>query len=112
MNYELTKDSEKLLCVIYKDYLEKRKTGKTKSEANYYDSSHVIHENLLPQWLFDDVDDTCRELSRAGMIDCIWGDNIAIRIHLSDQGISYMENRFKNGLNEVMDFISNLPLPF
>lgn len=26
--------------------------------------------------------------------------------------VIYMENRFKNGLNEVMDFISNLPLPF
>lgn len=104
---ELTKDSEKLICLIYKDYLEKRKSGLSKSKANSFGSSHDIHEKLCPNWIFEDVDDTCRELSRCGLLDCFWADNIAYRVTLSDSGIIYMENRFKNGLLGVIEFITN-----
>ncbi len=104
----LTNDSEKLLSVIYKKYLENRKSGMSKSDAKNFGSSHIIHEQLLPKWLFDDVDDTCRELDRAGMLDCLYGDDIASNVMISDSGISYMENRFKNGLSEVVEFISKI----
>lgn len=97
---DLTKDSEKLLCVLYKNYLEKRKSGAAKSEAKSFGSSHNIHESLCPNWLFEDVDDTCRELSRA--------DSIAYHVNLSDFAISYMDNRFKNGLKDVINFLANL----
>lgn len=107
MDTILTKDAEKVLCAIYKDYLEKRKAGLSKSLANYWGTSHVIHETLLPEWLFENVDDTCRELSRSKMINCGWGDNIALYISISDIGIIYMENRFKNGLKDVVSFLSN-----
>ena len=112
MSVSLTKDSDKLICVMYRTYLQKRKNGISKADAKLFGSSHNIHEELLPDWLFEDVDDTCRELSRAGLIQCMWADNIAYQVFLSDGGIIYMENRFKNGLSEVMDFISSLPLPF
>lgn len=108
MDIVLTKDSDKLICVMYKSYLEKRKSGIAKSRAKHLGSSHVIHEELLPKWSFEDVDDTCRELSRAGLIDCSWADNIAYEVRISDLGITYMENRFKNGLSEVVDFITKL----
>lgn len=107
---QLTKDADKLICLIYKDFLQKRKTGSSKSNASYFGSSHNIHEKLCPELLFEDVDDTCRELSRAGFINCLWADNIAYSVHLSDDGIIYMENRFKNGLAEVLDFIEKIKL--
>lgn len=103
---DLTKDSEKLICLLYKDYLEKHKSGLSKSSSNSFGSSHDIHERLCPDWIFEDVDDTCRELSRAGLLHCLWADNIAYHVTLSDSGIIYMENRFKNGLLGVVDFLS------
>lgn len=103
---QITKDSEKLITVMYKQYLENRKSGMAKSRAACLGSSHTIHESLLPKWSFKDVDDTCRELNRAGLVSCIWADNIAFRVSISDSGIIYMENRFKNGLAEVIDFIA------
>ena len=103
---DLTKDSEKLLCLLYKDYLEKRKSGLSKSSSNSFGNSHDIHEHLCPDWIFEDVDDTCRELSRVGLLHCLWADNIAYHVALSDSGIIYMENRFKNGLLGVVDFLS------
>lgn len=106
MDVKLTNDSERLIAVMYKNYLDKRKSGKSKSESNYFSDSHVIHQNLIPEWCFEDVDDTCRELSRAGLINCRWADNIAIYISISDEGLIHMENRFKNGLKSVIDFLS------
>lgn len=105
---DLTKDSEKLLCILYKNYLVKRKLGSAKSVAKSFGSSHDIHESLCPNWIFEDVDDTCRELSRAGMLNCSWADNIAYHVKLSDIAISYMDNRFKNGLKDIANFLSNL----
>lgn len=105
---ELTLDSKILICVMYKNYLEKRNSGATKYQANSFGSSHNIHERLLPGWSFEDVDATCRELSRAGLLSCIWANNIPYRISISDQGIIYMENRFKNGLSSVLNFLSKV----
>lgn len=105
---DLTKDSEKLLCILYKNYLEKRKAGVPKSTAKSFGSSHDIHESLCPNWIFEDVDDTCRELSRSGMLNCFWADNIAYHVNLSDFAISYMDNRFKNNLKDVLNFLTNL----
>ncbi|MCM1213281.1 MAG: hypothetical protein NC331_11485 [Lachnospiraceae bacterium] len=95
---------------MYKEYLKNRKSGMSKPDAKMFGSSHAIHEDLLPKWSFEDVDETCRELSRSELLHCDWGDNIACRVTLSDTGIIYMENRFKNGLEEITDFISKLIL--
>ena len=103
---ELTKDADKLICIFYKSYLEKRKAGSSKTLARNLGSSHYIHQTLCPSWIFEDVDDTCRELSRSGLLDCLWANNVAYQVFLSDSGIFYMENRFKNDLVELTDFIS------
>lgn len=107
---ELTKDAEKLICLLYKSYLQKRKSGISKSQATCFGSSHDIHEQLCPDLIFEDVDDTCRELSRADLLNCLWADNIAYHVILSDNAIVYMENRFKNGLSEVLEFIDKIKL--
>ena len=105
---ELTKDAEKLICLLYKSYLQKRKSGISKSQAACFGSSHDIHEQLCPDLIFEDVDDTCRELSRADLLNCLWADNIAYHVILSDKTIVYMENRFKNGLSEVLEFVDKI----
>lgn len=111
METDLSHDADKLLCVLYKSFLEKRKNGISKSNAKVFGSSHNIHKELLPSWIFEDVDDTCRELSRNGFLNCLWGDDIAFQVSLSDTAIVYMENRFKHGLSEVAKFVANF-LPF
>ncbi len=105
---ELTKDSQKLLAILYKHYLEKRKNGFSKSDANKFGNSHDIHEQLCSEWFFQDVDDTCRELSRVGLLNCFYADNIAYYVQLTDTAIIYMETRFKNGIIGVAEFIANI----
>ena len=106
METRLTNDGAHLLHVLYQSYASKRKSGKTKREANYFSNSHYIHEYLLPDWHFEDVDDTCRELSRANLIRVLWADNIANDIRLTDEAISIMENIVFDTLKDTSSIIS------
>ena len=105
MNIRLSKDAAKLLGLMYKSYLAKRSAGKTKREARHFGSSHYVHEYLIPEWQFEDVDDTCRELSRAQILQVLWADNIAYEIHLTDFGITTMENIVPDKLKDLTSAI-------
>lgn len=108
MEIELTKDADKLFCLIYKRYLEDIKSGKSKSSAKQTGSSKEILERHFKnlELSFEDVDETCRELSRSGFLHCIYADDVVYHSEITDKGIIYMEQRFKNGLAGVVDFIA------
>lgn len=105
---KLTKDADNLICVLYKEYLNRRKSGSTKSSARGFGGSRRIQATLMEKWLFEDVDDTCRELSRAKLLSCLILDNEVGETVLTDKGIIYMENRFKNNIAAVVDHIESL----
>lgn len=101
---ELTKDADKMICCIYKTFLQRRKSGISKSSAKQFSDDYFQSDKQLSSWLPDDLDDALLEIGRAGLVAVYLGGNF----DLTDSGIIYMENRFKNGLNEVLDFISKL----
>lgn len=105
---ELTKDADKVICCVYKEYLERRKSGMSKSQAKEFDGNFYRNVKALSKWNSSDVSDTLQELHNKQYIK----KNIIGDFSLLDDAVVYMENRFKNGLSEVMDFISSLPLPF
>lgn len=105
---ELTNDADYLICVLYKYYKERRKDGVNKDDAKLIGSSDFIFTHLLSEWTFEDVDETCRELHRADLLECHYGDDVVDISILTDASITYMENRFKNGLSEVIDNIIRL----
>lgn len=105
---ELTKDSDALISVLYKEYLQKRKSGVSKGNAKILGGAEYIHQNLVSKWEFGDVEETLWELSRAGLLDCMPADNTVWMASLTDSGIIYMESRFKNGLSEVLDYIEQI----
>lgn len=105
---ELTKDSDALISALYKDYLQKRKDGISKGRAKFLGSAEQIHQNIVPKWVFEDVEETLWELSRAGLLDCIPADNTVYMAIMADAGIIYMESRFKDGLLEVLDYLEQI----
>ena len=105
---QLSKDADSLICLIYKYYLESHNNGIPKSKAKLLGSSHNIHDNIIPEWSFDDVDDTCRELDRAHLLSINYADDICYTIILNDEAIVYMENRFKNGLSDLLDYFQKI----
>ncbi len=107
INEKITKDADKLICLIYQGYLEDRESGKSKIQAKQLGSSDDVFNRFLIDTA-EDVAETCRELSRADFLHCTYADNIVYTATLTDDAIVYMENRFKNGLSEVMNFLLKL----
>lgn len=103
---ELTKDGELLLCLLYKKYLDRRKSGTPKGDAKRFGSSEYIQETIIPEWSKEDTAETCKELDRAGALDIKYGDNIPYIINLTDAAIRYMEERFTRDIPHVVDYIS------
>lgn len=114
MDIQLTKESDFLLCSLYKKYLQNRSNGMGKSIAKNMGSSEDIQKDVFPNWSLEDVDETCRELSRTEMLDCLYADDSIYLSSLTDNAIIYMEKRFENNVNKVVDFISKLKslIPF
>ena len=99
---QLTRDADKLICSIYKTYLERRKSGETKINATHFESDFYKSDKILSSWMENDVTSTLNELKRAGFVKLFIRGNFQIM----DDAIIYMENRIKNGLSEITDFIS------
>ena len=99
---DLTNDATKMICLIYKSYLELRKSGNPKAIARRFSEFYFSSHKTFSTWHPDDIRDTFLELARKGLLKIYIGGNF----DLTDAAIIYMENRFKNGLTEITDFIS------
>lgn len=99
---ELTKDADKMICCIYKSFLQQRKNGISKSIAREFEENYFSTNKDFSSWIEDDLDETLLELGRVGLVKIYLGGDF----ELTDTGIIYMESRFKNNLEEITDFIS------
>lgn len=100
---QLTKDADKLACSMYKAYLEKRKDGTDKSTARCFEVHEMQSFKSCSNWSHDDICSTVAELKHAGLGTMYYDGGF----RANEQFIIYMENRFKNGLKEVAEFIGN-----
>ncbi|WP_124098331.1 hypothetical protein [Ruminococcus sp. Marseille-P6503] len=98
----ITKDSEKVICYIYKMYLERRNAGKSKADSRRFQNDFYTLDKNLSKWHNSDISDCLLELARNGYIKIYIGGDFDIL----DSTIIYMENRFKNGISDVIDLIS------
>lgn len=101
---ELTKDADTMICCIYKSFLQLRKSGIPKPSARRFEKNFFEEDTKLSSWSHEDIKETLLEIGRSGLVKIYIGGNF----DLTDAGIIYMENRFKKGLTEVVDFLSKL----
>ena len=102
----LTKDAKKILFVLYKEYLDRRDHGISKSNAKDFDSAESIHNKFFSDWSLEDVEDTLRELGRNEYLKNFYADNTVYQCYLSDTAIAELENRPKEIFLSVTDFIA------
>lgn len=99
---QLTKDADKMLCCLYKEYLERRKLGNSKRDSKRFSNEYTSSDPILSTWHKSDISDTILELGQKGFLKVYIGGDF----DLTDMSIIYMENRFKNNISEISDFIS------
>lgn len=103
---DLTKDQQFLLTALYKDYLSRRSTGNP-GLANYYTDSDSLISLLELDFSPEYVGDMCLALLAKGYIDGYKDEDSVSELGISDKTIVYMENRFKNNLKSVLEFLAN-----
>jgi len=96
------KDGDKLLSIIYKSFLERRKQGFSKADAAFFEDGYFSSDTYLSKWNVDDLEDAIGHLHDLGMVKRDINDNFK----LTEMGINYMENRFKDRLDKLLDYIS------
>ena len=98
----MTRDADVLLCICYKDYLSKVKSGMSKTESRQFSKLYKNENHLLSSWHEDDYHSVCHELKNLGYFK-VW---VSGSFELTPLAIEYMENRFKNNIKERAEFIS------
>ncbi|WP_034439165.1 hypothetical protein [Clostridium ihumii] len=104
----LPKESKKLFCILYKQYLKNLKDNMSKSRARFMDNSDYIQKNLYSHLSVDDVSDICRNLHHNDFIECHFGDDLVLDVSITDDAIAFMQHRFKNGIKDLTTFITSL----
>ena len=105
MEKKLTNDADKLLGYMYKNYLERRKTGESRDNAIRMGDVEGIAQ-VAPKTKHEDIADLCRELDRAGYLQVYYADDTVYTSWLTPDAIIYLENRFKDGIKGVLGFLS------
>lgn len=98
----MTKDAEKFLCICYHDYLLRIKDGLSKSDSRRFSKNYINENPNFADWHDDDYAETRRELAHLGMLKV----DVSGAFSILPTSIDYMENRFKNNLMELTEFIS------
>lgn len=96
----ITKSAYKVLCLIYEEYLQRCDTMSRDSAAEFDETPDFI----LAYFSQDDSYSCLTELKNNGLIKMYINGSFC----LTNSAIIYMENRFKNGLSELISFISSL----
>lgn len=102
----MTKDALKVLRRIYERYLERLRDGFSRSDARSLGSIDEIYTELFPDIKIDDLDDCLRELDREGFLNCDYGSDSIYDSELTTSAIELLENRTKNQILSIADFIS------
>lgn len=94
----LTKDSYKLLCLLYEEYLQRHDTMSRQIAKTFNTIPDFIYEHIKKQ----DCYDCLYELKKNDLIK-MYVDGEFI---LTNTAIVYMENRFKKGISELLSFLN------
>lgn len=111
---ELTNDSKFLLSSMYKEYLQKRKSGVDRNTSRKFGNEIDLHNNLMPEWLQADVHDSIAELITLKYLGSIPGDNKFTFITLNPKAIAELETTFKDKIEAVLDYAAKIKnvIPF
>lgn len=101
---ELTRDAKHMLKTVYDEYLRRIKDGVPKQQAKDFHDVHMLQSELFPTWSIPDIKSTSTELKNANLVRYYAGGGFLLK----DEGISYAENQFKDGLLKAVDVLSKL----
>lgn len=104
----LTDEADLMLCTLYQAYTERRKCGESRFDACVFGGSETMQMLYFPAWSTDDIDDILWELARNGLLDTNDGDNTVQFCMLTSDALVYMQHRFGDRLDALIQKIKDL----
>lgn len=104
----LSKEGNTLIRAIYKEYKRRRKAGTPKIQARSFGDSDAIQTNIVDKWSINDIDEACRELHGAGILNCFFIDNTVGESELTTHGIAYAESYTKKKFSTIISILDRL----
>lgn len=111
----LTNDAKFLLASMYKEYIVRRKNKVAKIKAVDFWDIEQIHKTIMKDWSLDDILSTCKELKKHGFLTgANYGNENMISIEITTEAIAVMEARFKDKVNDVLEYVAKVKslIPF
>ena len=98
----MTKNAKKMLCCLYKEYLKRVKSGKPETSSKTFDKYYVSSDKILSKWHSEVFNETKNELKKSGYLST----DVTGSYTLTSEAINFMENRFKNNIGKLTEFIT------
>ena len=105
---QLTDGADYLLCVLYDDYVQRRKNGESAFDAKFFGGPEAIQSELIPKWPTHDIEEHAFELFRNELVALELGNNTFSQGRLEDRAIACMQRRFGRKAGEVLQHIAAL----
>lgn len=109
---DLTKQQQYIITNLFKIFKDRQKSGLSRSDARRFKSSDEIHTEFFDYLNKEDFITDTRTLKRKGYITGAFASNMVAEIAISDKTIIYMENRFKNNIKDIVEFLSDIRVMF
>lgn len=97
--------SYRLLAELYHQYLLAIDSGTDEGLACFFGNAAHIQQQINSGESVSAIVEHCRELDRHGYLSVLFGDDTIVNASLTDDGILLMEQRFKRGLLDLLDFL-------
>ena len=107
-NIRLTDEADLMLCTLYKAFKDNRANGEDRYEARIFGGSETLQILYFQSWPIGDIDDIAWELSKNKLLTVNNGDNSVQDCALTTDAISYMEHRFGDKLEALLQRITAL----
>lgn len=101
---QLTNDTDRMLCLIYDEFLNRRKIGMSKKDAKIFSHPDALQEEFLQGIHEDDIVDALTELANNGLVKLYYDCGFL----LNDSAIIYMENRFSDKMDSFLETIGKI----
>lgn len=103
---DLTKNQKYVITQIYKQYLLNSESDQIDNPNYFYDADSIKHL-FGSRFSDDELDNILIALTDKGYLNGCYDEVSVSEFGVSDKTIIYMENKFKNGLKDILTFLSN-----
>nr|DAJ48941.1 MAG TPA: hypothetical protein [Caudoviricetes sp.] len=103
---DLTRKQKYVITQIYKQYLLNSESEQIDNPNYFYDADSIKHL-FGSRFSDDELDGILLSLLHKEYITGYKDEDSVSEFGVSDKTIIYMENKFKNGLKDILTFLSN-----